>query len=60
MPNWRIQTKNKIKELKKQGFYNNWLKKEFDLITFFIYSDFQINNEWFKKELIFTKKTQKY
>ena len=59
MPNWRIQTKNKIKELKKQGFYNNWLKKEFDLITFFIYPDFKINNEWFKKRTNIYKKNAK-
>ncbi|MDD3098671.1 MAG: hypothetical protein PHU82_02520 [Candidatus Pacebacteria bacterium] len=59
MSNWRVQTKNKIKELKKQGFYKNWGKKEFDLIIFFIYPNLKIDNEWFKKRINSYKKNAK-
>jgi len=55
-----IQTKQRVKKLKKQGFYNNWTKRKFGLITFFIYPDFQIDNESFKKRFNAYKKTPKY
>lgn len=59
MSDWTIKTKKRAKELKEQGFYNNWTKRNFGLITFFIYPDFQIDDEWFKKRLnIYKKKRQ--
>jgi len=54
-----IQTKQRVKKLKEEGFYNNWTKRNFGLITFFIYPDFQIDNEWFKKRLNAYKKNAK-
>lgn len=59
MSDWMTKTKKRIKELKKQGFYNNWTKRNFGLITFFIYPDFEINNVWFKKRLSIYKKNAK-
>ena len=38
-----IQIKQKVKELKKQGFYDNWTKRNFGPITFFIYPNFTRN-----------------
>jgi len=54
-----IQTKQRVKKLKEEGFYDNWTKKNVGLITFFIYPDFQIDNEWFKKRLNAYKKNAK-
>ncbi|MFA5392520.1 MAG: hypothetical protein WC306_02390 [Candidatus Paceibacterota bacterium] len=59
MSDWMIKTKKRIKELKRQKFYNNWIKRKISLITFFIYPDFQIDNEWFKKRLNSYKKNAK-
>jgi len=53
------KTKQRIKELKKQRFYNNWAKRNFGPVTFFIYPDFQIDNIWFKKRLDIYKKNAK-
>lgn len=45
-----IQTRKRTQELKKQGFYDNWPKKKFGLITFHIYPGLNIDDGWLKKK----------
>lgn len=51
MSNWMSETKNNIQVLKKKDFFNSWSKQEVGLITFFIYPNFNLLNDWIKKRL---------
>jgi len=59
MNNWEIKTKNSIKTLKKNSFYNNWTKIDFGPIKFFVYPNLEIDKEWFKKRINAYKKNAK-
>ncbi len=51
MLNWMNETKNNIQALKKKDFFNSWTKQEIGLITFFIYPNLNLSNDWIKKRL---------
>lgn len=49
MANWYKETENRILELKKQGYYNNWIKREENPITFLFEPGIKIEEWWVEK-----------
>ena len=45
------ETKKNVQTLGKQGFFDNWLKKETEFITFLVHPDTKLNEDWFKKRV---------
>jgi len=54
-----LDIKDKIKELKNKGFYNDWQKLIFGPITFFTPHSSDLNMDWFKKRFTAYKKNSK-
>ncbi len=60
MANWLEETKNNIRSLKEKGYFNNWEKKETDLIDFFIYPGLELPTGWSEKRIsIYKENAQK-
>ncbi|MDP2638798.1 MAG: hypothetical protein Q8P06_01360 [Candidatus Azambacteria bacterium] len=59
MPTWINETKKNISALKERGFFNSWAKREIDPITFFIYPDLVLPNDWVEKRLDIYKENAK-
>lgn len=51
MTNWLNETKNKIKKLKEDGFFNNWRIEKSEYITFYIYPNLEIPKDWIQKRI---------
>lgn len=49
------ETRKKIQILGKQGFFDNWLKKETGLITFLVHKDTKLDKDWFEKRMAIYK-----
>jgi len=45
------ETKKNIQILRKQGFFDDWLRKETKFITFFIHQEARLDENWFKKRV---------
>lgn len=51
MANWLEETKNKITELKKNGFFDDWTIKKTEYITFHIYPNTDISPNWIQERV---------
>ena len=60
MPQWMDDTKKRIQELQHEGYFASWPKRETGPITFFIYPDFDLSDDWIEKRLnIYKTNTEK-
>src|SRR3990167_1958439 len=55
MPQWMEETKQRIQLLEKEGFFNSWPKREMELITFFVYPEFVVPENWIEKRVTIYK-----
>lgn len=61
MPKWMDETKKRIKELKEERFFENWLQKDCGKIIFYIYPGFNISDEWINQRIeIYNANAEKF
>lgn len=51
MPQWIDNTKKRIQELQKEGYFNSWPKLKNGPITFFVNPGLYLSEDWTKKRL---------
>ena len=56
MSQWIKNTKNAIKQLRENGYFNNWNIKRIEHITFHIYPNLEISENWLQERVDIYKK----